>query len=463
MLDRKEELNRQLQQIVDGLLMVVAFWGAHTLRFIGNNWLFADKQIGPFKEFQWLLFVIMPFGPIILELQGFYSHLLHKSFPRSVGQLGRTAFWLGLLIAASSYFLRLDVPSRAVMPMFALLGAGALLTRERISVIRYRRRLKKEDLREPVILVGAVSDMKALRHSFTPEQVMEIKVMAEFDLESQPMSDLVAAMHQYSVSRVIFAGGHGQISRLQEAIGACETEGVEAWIVADFIHTSIARPDFDVFGKRPMLVFRSTPDVSWALMVKEFIDRVGALIGLVLASPLFLLIALLIRATSPGPIVFRQLRSGKNGKPFTMYKFRSMRTDAEMERDELVRFNVMSGPVFKLEKDPRVTPIGRFLRKTSFDEFPQLLNVLKGEMSLVGPRPLPIYEVEQFANTAQRRRLSMKPGLTCLWQVSGRNEVTDFDDWVRLDLQYIDNWSLWLDLKILLKTIPVVLFGWGAR
>ena len=463
MLDRKQELNRQMQQILDGLLMVFAFWCAHSLRFIGNAWFPFDKQIGPFKEFQWLIFVIIPFGPIILDLQGFYSHPLHKSLPRSIGQIARTAFWLGLLIAGASYFLRLDVPSRAVMPMFALLAAGALLTRERISVIRYRRRLKKEDLREPVILVGAISDMKALRHSFTPEQVMEIKVMAEFDLESQPMADLIAAMHEHSVSRVIFAGGHGQISRLQEAIGACETEGVEAWIVADFIHTSIARPDFDVFGKRPMLVFRSTPDVSWALMVKEFIDRVGALIGLVLASPLFVLIALLIRFTSPGPIVFRQARSGKNGKPFTMYKFRSMRTDAEMERDELVRFNVMSGPVFKLEKDPRVTPIGKFLRKTSFDEFPQLLNVLKGEMSLVGPRPLPIYEVEQFANTAQRRRLSMKPGLTCLWQVSGRNEVTNFDDWVRLDLQYIDNWSLWLDLKILLKTIPVVLFGWGAR
>ena len=463
MLDRKEELNRQMQQILDGLLMVVAFWGAHTLRFIGNNWLIFDKQIGPFKEFQWLLFVIMPFGPIILELQGFYSHLLHKSLPRSIGQLGRTAFWLGLLIAASSYFLRLDVPSRAVMPIFAVLAAIALLTRERISVIRYRRRLKKEDLREPVILVGTLADMKALRHSFTPEQVMDTKVVAEFDLETQPLSDLVAALHEHSVSRVIFAGGHGQISRLQEAIGACETEGVEAWLVADFIHTSIARPDFDVFGKRPMLVFRTTPDVSWALMVKEFTDRVGALIGLVLASPIFLLVALGIRLTSPGPIVFRQARSGKNGKPFTMYKFRSMRTDAEMERDELVRFNVMSGPVFKLENDPRVTRIGKFLRRTSLDEFPQLLNVLKGDMSLVGPRPLPIYEVEQFASTAQRRRLSMKPGLTCLWQVSGRNEVTDFDDWVRLDLQYIDNWSLWLDLKILLKTIPVVLFGWGAR
>ncbi len=463
MLDRKEELNRQMQQILDGLLMVVAFWGAHTLRFIGNNWSPFDKQIGPFSEFQWLLFVIMPFGPIILELQGFYSHLLHKSFARSIGQLGRTAFWLGLLIASASYFLKLHVPSRAVMPMFAAMAAVALMARERISIVRYRRRLKKEDLREPVILVGTLADMKALRHSFTPEQTMDIKVMTEFDLETQPLSDLVTAMHEHSVSRVIFAGGHSQIMRLQEAIGVCETEGVEAWLVADFIRTSIARPDFDVFGQRPMLVFRTTPDVSWALLVKEFVDRLGALFVLVLASPILLLVAVGIRATSKGPIVFRQLRSGKNGKPFTMYKFRSMRTDAEMVRDELMRYNVMKGPVFKVENDPRVTPIGRFLRKTSLDEFPQLLNVLKGDMSLVGPRPLPIYEVEQFASTAQRRRLSMKPGLTCIWQISGRSQVTDFEDWVRLDLQYIDNWSLWLDFQILLKTVPVVLFGWGAR
>ena len=238
---------------------------------------------------------------------------------------------------------------------------------------------------------------------------------------------------------------------------------MEAWIVADFIRTSIARPDFDIFGTRPMLVFRTTPEISWALLVKDFVDRVVALACLIVTAPLLLTIALLIRMTSPGPIIFRQDRSGKNGRPFRMYKFRSMRSDAEMQRDELVRFNVMRGPVFKLDVDPRVTPIGKILRKTSLDELPQLLNVLKGEMSLVGPRPLPIYEVEKFESTSQRRRLSMKPGLTCLWQVSGRNNVNDFAEWVKLDLDYIDHWSLWLDLKILLRTIPVVLFGSGAR
>jgi lipopolysaccharide/colanic/teichoic acid biosynthesis glycosyltransferase len=173
--------------------------------------------------------------------------------------------------------------------------------------------------------------------------------------------------------------------------------------------------------------------------------------------------AMAIRLTSPGPVIFRQLRGGKNGRPFTMYKFRSMRTDAAMRQSELAAFNQMSGPVFKVENDPRVTSIGHWLRRTSLDELPQFLNVLRGDMSLVGPRPLPLYEVEKFESTAQRRRLSMKPGLTCLWQISGRNQINSFEDWVKLDLEYIDNWSLWLDLKILFKTIPVVLFGWGAK
>jgi lipopolysaccharide/colanic/teichoic acid biosynthesis glycosyltransferase len=174
-------------------------------------------------------------------------------------------------------------------------------------------------------------------------------------------------------------------------------------------------------------------------------------------------VAIAIRFSSPGPILFRQKRCGLNGRPFTMLKFRSMVTNAEQRKHELAAFNEMGGPVFKVTNDPRVTPIGRWLRKYSIDELPQLFNVLRGEMSLVGPRPLPVDEVSRFDDFAHRRRLSVKPGLTCLWQVSGRNEVRDFKDWVRLDLEYIDNWSFWLDLKILWRTIPVVLTGAGAK
>jgi exopolysaccharide biosynthesis polyprenyl glycosylphosphotransferase len=212
-----------------------------------------------------------------------------------------------------------------------------------------------------------------------------------------------------------------------------------------------------------MLVLKVTPELSWALLLKGVIDRVGALLGILFLSPLLLLIAAVIKVTSPGPVIFKQRRAGLHGKPFTMLKFRSMRAGAETERAALEARNEMSGPVFKIEEDPRITPFGRWLRKSSLDEFPQLFNVLMGQMSLVGPRPLPLYEVDNFELTAYRRRLSMKPGLTCLWQISGRSTLKDFKDWVKLDVQYIDNWSLGLDLKILLKTVPVVLFGIGAR
>ena len=464
MLGRKQELNLQFLQITDGILMVVAFWIAHTLRFFSTDFaVFSSKPIGPFADFQWLLFVILPFGPIVLELQGFYTHPLQKTVGKSLTQIARAIFWLGLIIAACSYFLRLDVPSRAVMPLFVLFAAAALLLREHLSLSYYRKRSRREDLRERVILAGTPSDIYQLRDSFTPEQIMETEVAEEIDIENQPVSDLVTALHKHSVNRVIFAGGHSHLHHLQEAIAACEIEGVEAWLAADFIRTSIARADFDTFGNRPMLVFRTAPDLSWALSIKEVIDRLGALVGIILTFWLFVCIAIGIKLTSPGPIVFRQSRAGKNGRPFTMLKFRSMATDAEMRQAELAAYNQMQGPVFKIDKDPRVTKFGKFLRRTSLDELPQLLNVLKGEMSLVGPRPLPIYEVEQFSSTAQRRRLSMKPGLTCLWQINGRNKINSFDEWVKLDLRYIDNWSLLLDAEILLKTVPVVILGFGAR
>ncbi len=463
MLGRKQELNLQFLQIADGLLMVVSFWVAHSLRAIGAGLPMFQDPIGPFSEFQWLLFVILPFGPILLELQGFYAHPVQKSLRRSFEQLARAFFWLGLLIAACGFFLKLSIPSRAVMPIFVVVSVSALMFRERMTIMRFRKRARHEDLREQVVLAGTPRDIQLLRESFSPAQKFEIAVVAEIDIETQPVSLLVDALHKHAVSRVIFAGGQSHLHRLQEAISACEIEGVEAWLVADFIRTSIARPDFDFFGTQPVLVFRTTPDLSWALMVKELVDRLGALILLVLTCWLMLAVALAIKFTSPGPVVFRQRRAGKNGRPFVMYKFRSMQTDAEMQQSELAAFNQMSGPVFKIEKDPRVTPIGRILRRTSLDELPQLINVLRGEMSLVGPRPLPLYEVAKFESPSQRRRLSMKPGLTCLWQISGRNNVKNFDHWVKLDLDYIDNWSLLLDAKILLKTLPVVLLGAGAR
>ncbi len=189
----------------------------------------------------------------------------------------------------------------------------------------------------------------------------------------------------------------------------------------------------------------------------------GALVLLVVSAPLWLVAIAGIRLNSRGPVIFRQDRAGRNGKPFLMYKFRTMCVDAETRKEALAQRNQMQGPVFKVEDDPRIFPFGSWLRRRSIDELPQLINVLRGEMSLVGPRPLPLYEIARIEKDAQRRRLSVKPGLTCLWQIMGRNRINSFEDWVALDLKYNDNWSLWLDLEILCKTLPAVLRGAGAR
>ena len=270
-------------------------------------------------------------------------------------------------------------------------------------------------------------------------------------------------LHELAINGVILSAKRTYFEQVENVIKACELEGVEVWLLADFFTTQISRTSFDDFFGRPLLVFRTAPDTSWPGLVKQVMDFFGAFVALILFSWLFALIALVIKLSSPGPVFFSQQRSGLNGAPFTLYKFRTMITNAEQFKHELEVMNEMSGPVFKVTNDPRVTPIGKFLRKWSLDELPQLWNVLRGEMSLVGPRPLPVDEVRRFNDFAHRRRLSVKPGLTCLWQVSGRNQISDFKEWVRLDLEYIDNWSFWLDLKILLLTVPAVFRGTGAK
>lgn len=463
MLTRKQELNTQIQQVIDALLLALSLVMAHELRFYSTFWFDLNYGIEPFQYYQWLLIVIMPFGPILLDLQGFYETPLNKNTWKSFVQILRAMIYLSIIVSACVIFLRLALASRAVALLFLLISTLVLLIKERIIINHVRGRALRGELRETVLLAGAPQDIAALEESLTTEQQLLMKVVGRIDIEKQPISDLVEAMHRHAVSRVIFAAGHSQLNRVEQAIGACEVEGVPAWLVANFIQTSIAKPEFDAFAGKPMIVFRSTPEVSWALLVKGFFDRTIAFFGLIALIVPMAAIAITIRLTSKGPAIFRQLRAGKYGKPFVMYKFRSMSDDAEMRRAELEPFNQMRGPVFKVERDPRITPFGQWLRRSSLDELPQLFNVLFGDMSLVGPRPLPVYEVERFEDAAQRRRLSVKPGITCLWQISGRNEVVDFHEWVKLDLDYIDRWSLGLDFKILMRTIPAVIFGLGAK
>ena len=248
---------------------------------------------------------------------------------------------------------------------------------------------------------------------------------------------------------------------LRQLLEICEEVGVTALVRVERIDLALARPRAELVGPALYLAYQTHEPDHPSLFVKAILDRVAAGLGLLVVLPVMAAIAIVIKATSPGPVLFIQQRAGLYGRPFPMLKFRSMRVGAEDERTALLDANEMDGPVFKISRDPRVTPVGQVLRSWSLDELPQLFNVLTGQMSLVGPRPLPLVESRGLAGI-HRRRLSFKPGITGLWQVSGRSDLT-FRDWMILDLQYIDNWSFGLDLAILLRTLPAFLFARGAR
>jgi len=249
--------------------------------------------------------------------------------------------------------------------------------------------------------------------------------------------------------------------QIQAAIHTCEQAGVEAKYLPDVFVLSLAHAELETDDEENFVALKVVPD-DYRILVKRAIDIAGSLGGLLLAAPLMLIVAAAIKLTSPGPVFFAQERYGFNKRKFRMYKFRTMTENAERLQAGLEALNEAQGPVFKIRNDPRITPIGRMLRKTSLDELPQLFNVLKGEMSLVGPRPLPLRDVARFDKGSLMRRFSVRPGLTCLWQINGRSQ-TQFDRWIQLDLEYIDTWSLALDLKILSKTLPAVIAGSGAQ
>ncbi|MDA0768546.1 MAG: sugar transferase [Verrucomicrobia bacterium] len=464
---RKEALSVQALQLLDAFLIWLSFWLAGILRDPVRELLGMVPMEGTgLRELPTLLFVIIPAAPITLEWFGYYRRPLRKKIGDSLVQLFQALVIVGFLVGALVIALRIPVESRLILGSAVPIGVVLLLLREGLVRTVVFHSVREEDAKEAVIYVGSEESLDEFDAGLSVDVRAEFKVVARFRPSEGTVDEFRDLLKQESVGRVIFAARHTEFGILADLVEACELQGVEAWISADFIQTQVARPDFDILGGKPMLVLRSTPDLSWALWVKEVIDRVGALVIIVTTGVFWIVAAIGIKIASPrGPVFFRQKRAGRYGKPFWMWKFRTMAPDAEAKLAEVKEEggNEMSGPVFKLQKDPRVFPFGRFLRKFSIDEFPQFINVLKGDMSLVGPRPLPLYEVEQFEKSEHRRRLSMKPGITCIWQAGGRNKITSFEDWVAMDLEYIDNWSLWLDLKLLLKTVPAVLFGWGAK
>lgn len=307
-----------------------------------------------------------------------------------------------------------------------------------------------------VLLVGEPEALSGIADTIKGRPALGLEVAGTLGPDEKSLSRIGGVLDSCVVDYALFNGDRRNSAAIKKAMLCCQQRGVEIWLTTD-LGPELAFSRVDYLEELPVLVFSRRPRAGPALLFKRFFDITASLLLLIVLSPVLFLLALLTRL-SGRPALFRQRRIGLNGRKFVLYKFRSM--VARSPADGAALRNEMSGPVFKMKEDPRVTPLGRFLRKYSLDELPQLWNVLLGEMSLVGPRPPLPEEVDQYQEW-QRRRLSMRPGITGLWQVMGRNNISEFDDWVKLDLRYLDNWSLWLDLQILLKTIPVVIKGTG--
>ena len=470
MLRRDRQIRAQIHQLADAMVFAFSFWLAYALRTNPQiiEWMRLDPVSADttFDNLAWLFLALIIGGPLILESQNFYSRAplcLRANFlwPLSKGCMLTT---VGLAVTTYAFHMNSIVP-RGMIAFFCGISFSLIWSKEELVRLILRSNVAQSQYRRRFILVGSQKEINRMCVELEGRKDESVAIIAQFDLTAHALPQLIQMLHEHSAYGVILNARHTYFEQVENVIKACELEGGEVWLVADFFSTQISRTTLDEMLGHPLLIFRTAPEISWQSFAKHAIDFIGAFLMLLIliVIPVIPLIALAIKLASPGPVFFRQQRSGQNGAPFTVYKFRTMVTNAEQFKHELEAMNEMTGPVFKVTNDPRVTRLGRFLRKYSLDELPQLWNVLRGEMSLVGPRPLPVDEVKRFNDLSHRRRLSVKPGLTCLWQVKGRNKISDFKDWVRLDLEYIDTWSIWLDLKILLLTIPAVLRGTGAK
>lgn len=405
--------------------------------------------------------------PILLRMVGFY----HR------GNLQRITTALRQLLTFMAYYLCMlgiyqlvcnnemsIFMNHIILVCIILIPLVTFLRYYLLRLLQMNTSVGQRHLR-PVLLAGKEDEIEQIWQTLPNFWKRSLTVAGK--VTSQTTQEEVQQMiEENHVDRLILFGGMAAYHDNEETINRCELQGIDIYVHLKDSHPVNMRADVSDIGENRVLILTSTPVYSWARLFKSVFDRVMAAVTIVLSSPLWLIAAIGIKLSDPkGPIFFKQQRSGLYGKPFDMWKFRSMYTDAEARLAEVKEKygNEMDGPIFKLTNDPRIFKFGHFIRKFSIDELPQLINILLGDMSIVGPRPLPVYETKEFPEYSQRRRLSVKPGLTCYWQVEGRSNTESFDFMVNKDLKYIDNWSLWVDIKLILLTIPAVLFGRGAK
>lgn len=474
MIRENTHLLRKLLLVADICLIALCF------QFCLDDYLMLDPRPVRFAFFDsFMIVAALIWGAMLWSNQQCYS-FRGKSQWQVYKAIGSASIKAAAVILVILFYFDLPNLSRIDVAIFFTIGFGSLVI-ERTSLhllLEFYR--KKGYNRQNLIIVGSGKQafvyvdaiLNNPQWGVKPIGFVEIKENGDLPFKTKLWSYndipclgrldvLPGIIKSRQVDWVVYTLDKGDIGLIEDSFVTCQQMGTKTAILADILPNVKAKRRTYEFMDHLMLVYDSAPPQNISLLVKGLFDRVAAGLGLLALSPAMLLIAAAIKLNSKGPVFFKQERIGLNGSRFTMLKFRTMIPDADRLKASLLNKNEMSGPVFKIKDDPRITRIGKILRKTSTDELPQLVNILKGDMSLVGPRPPLAEEVNQF-DPWQRRKLSVRPGLTCLWQIRGRNNI-DFQEWMKMDLEYIDNWSLWLDFRILAKTIPAVISGRGAK
>jgi exopolysaccharide biosynthesis polyprenyl glycosylphosphotransferase len=490
MFSRRRKILGLVLGLSDTAVTAVAFELAYILRQHIESFRLFYLERGVFVG---VLIGILATWGIVGAVLGLYRRAELFDAPQLVRDTIRQAFWGAALLICWLYVLKLGEISRSFVFLFVAISTFLLLV-TRLSARSLRRLRRREPLgRRYYVIVGTGEKAVEVAYLMEASEDLGHRVMA-FVRERPPeqpgadaaagphgvpgergwleaaqlrrrypvrdLSELPEMLHDHAVDEVIFAVSKRDIEQMEDLLLVCEEEGVKVRILMNFFPHLAGQVSLEKLYTLPLLTFSTTPENEYLLFLKRVLDVLMAAALLVVAAPFFVVVAVAIALTSPGPIIYSQIRCGLNGRRFRLYKFRSMCRDADLRRTEVAHLNETDGPVFKCAHDPRVAPVGHFLRKFSIDEWPQLINILAGNMSFVGPRP-PLPEEVQRYERWQRRRLRMKPGLTCLWALEGRHKL-DFLSWMRLDLHYIDHWSLLLDIKILLRSIPHVLSGKGV-
>lgn len=454
-----------------GCAFLLAFW---TRIALFQNHVDSFGPIFPLRHYLPNLAGILTLWLVVGFVLGIYRRIELRNPLQIIWDETRLVAAGMVLIYAALYFFHADT-SRSLIVIFGFVDV-LLLIAGRLVLFYSKGSLRRLLGRyHYVLIVGTGAEAMELAHLVEDAEPLGLRLVGfvhsgggvlpqpqglQREYSSMPLDRVPEILRNHVVDEVMIAVDKQDLDRIEPVIIHCEREGVKTRIHLNFLQATNSKVYLEHLSHVPLLTFANVPQDEMQLLAKRIVDFAMSAIILTLLSPALLIIALLVKLTSRGPVLYRQLRCGLGGRRFTLFKFRSMVDNAEQLRQQLDHLNEVDGPVFKIAADPRCTPLGRWLRRTSLDELPQLWNILRGDMSFVGPRPPLPEEVEQYQSW-QRRRLRMRPGMTCLWALEGRSQL-NFDRWMQLDLSYIDRWSLWLDAEIFFKTIPHVLFGRGA-